>query len=78
MHRIRIVLDDGQYLALKEAARGSGQSMGKLVRSFVDRGLRTRNSSRKRTYRLMDLKGIINSRKLASTHHHTILYEEDA
>jgi predicted DNA-binding ribbon-helix-helix protein len=74
MHRTQIVLRQDQYLALKEAARGSGQSMGKLVRALVDRGLRARNNIRKRRYRLTNLKGFIHSHKLAAVHHDDVLY----
>ena len=76
MHRTQILLDDTDYLALKEAARQSGQSMGEIIRHYVSRGLRVRRTPRKRRrYRLTDLKGIFNDPGCASVHHDKLLYD---
>ena len=40
MHRTQIMLEDSQYLTLRERARLEGKSMGQLIRELVDRGLR--------------------------------------
>ncbi|WP_025321526.1 hypothetical protein [Deferrisoma camini] len=39
MHRTQILLEETQYLALRERARREGKSIGQLIREFVDLGL---------------------------------------
>ncbi|MCY3021206.1 MAG: hypothetical protein NTW87_19505 [Planctomycetota bacterium] len=78
MHRTQILLDDTDYLALKEVARQSGQSMGEVVKGFVSRGLGARRDKpRRKRYRLTDLKGIIHDPGLVAIHHDEILYGGD-
>ncbi|MGA9750192.1 MAG: ribbon-helix-helix protein, CopG family [Acidobacteriota bacterium] len=35
MHRTQIILDDAQYVALREKARRTGKSMGQLIRELL-------------------------------------------
>ncbi len=39
MHRTQVLLEETQYLALRERARREGKSIGQLIREFVDIGL---------------------------------------
>ena len=78
MHRTQVLLDEAQYLALKETARRSGRSMGELIRHYVGQGLQHLPKARKPARSsLTALKGIVHDDLLASTHHDELLYGEE-
>jgi hypothetical protein len=78
VHRTQILLDDGQYLSLREAARGAGKSMGELIRQFVRQGLRQGAPTNRRKYRLKDLQGMVCEPGFDAADHDAVLYGDDA
>jgi len=78
MHRTQVLLEEKQYIDLRQAARSLGKSMGELIRDFVTLGLADRLAAKgKRRYRLADLDGIINAPGLKGAEHDRILYGEE-
>jgi hypothetical protein len=78
MHRTQIMLDNTQYIALRDAARRTGKSMGEIIRQFVEHGLRSHHTKRRSGSPLKALRGIVSSPSLASQDHDDVLYGEDA
>ncbi|GAB4258730.1 hypothetical protein [Deferrisoma sp.] len=75
MHRTQVLLEDRQYLALKERARREGKSLGQLVREFVDLGLARGRTGDERPCRpsLAEVRGLF-ADGLVPEEHDRVLY----
>ncbi len=75
MHRTQILLDKGQYSALRELAARRGTSMAQMIREFIDSGLSEMLPQRKNGQQvLLSLKGFIAEADVAGRDHDRVLY----
>jgi plasmid stability protein len=75
MHRTQIILDDAQYVALREKARRTGKSMGQLIREL----LAQQSESEARPHRgkasgLAKMSGILKDPGFGGEDHDDVLY----
>lgn len=75
MHRTQVMLEESQYVALRERARRSGKSMGELIRELLGRELSSRVEETVREPEgLYALQGSLCDERAAATDHDDILY----
>ena len=75
MHRTQIILDDAQYVALREKARRSGKSMGQLIRELLALELEPGAKPRKgRASGLAKMTGILRDPAFGGEEHDDVLY----
>ena len=76
MHRTQIMIEDEQYVLLREQAMREGKSIGSLIRGFVAHGI---NSSKRRRdgVSLRSLKGVFSELGLRGSDHDRHLYGEE-
>lgn len=75
MHRTQIILDDEQYVALREKARRTGKSMGQLIRELLAQQLESDAKPRRgRSSGLAKMTGILNDPGFGGEDHDTVLY----
>ena len=75
MHRTQITLDDSQYVTLRERARRTGKSMGRLIREMLDQQLEAKPRQRKgQTSGLAKLAGVLNDPGFGGEDHDEVLF----
>lgn len=78
MHRTQVLLEIEQYRALQQMASQTGKSMGRIIREFVDLGLKRKRQARKeRSNTLGNLKGFIKDADTTGRDHDRVLYGGD-
>ncbi len=75
MHRTQVMLEDSQYMALRERARQRGKSMGALIRELLgqEETLGAREMVRE-SKGLYALEGFLRDGKATAIDHDAILY----
>ncbi len=75
MHRTQIILDDAQYVALREKARRTGKSMGQLIRELIAQQLEAGPKPRRgKASGLAKLTGILKDLGFGGEEHDEVLY----
>ncbi len=75
MHRTQIILEESQYLALREWARRTGKSMGQLIREMLDHEFEEEAASAGSGPRgLEKLKGVFSEPGLSGEDHDAAIY----
>lgn len=75
MHRTQVMLEESQYVALRERARRSGKSMGEIIRELLSREASLGpGRTLKESEGLFALEGALNDGAMAAKDHDTILY----
>lgn len=75
MHRTQVMLEDSQYVALRERARRNGKSMGEIIRELLSREA-SLGAERilKESEGLYALEGALSDGAMAAKDHDSILY----
>ena len=75
MHRTQIILDDSQYVALREKARRTGKSMGQLIRELLTQDFQGASKDhRRRALSLAKMTGILKDPGFGGEDHDDVLY----
>jgi len=74
VHRTQIMLEEDQYVLLREQARREGKSLGELVRGLVVLGMASSAKTMRRGASLRSLKGMFRKPGVKGSDHDLHLY----
>lgn len=75
MHRTQILLEEQQYIVLRNRAQREGKSLGELIRDLIEIGLRASQQPKGRPGQgIASLRGLIDDPGLEAKDHDRTLY----